>query len=244
MEVRNLAVGRHLEIKVIRGDRIFHLGSTIEAIRDSVIYTTLIVDRYEEVFLFRQDDDISIIYRMGDRLWQWTKVRATIGLLDGDRVHAFVVPEQEGTPFNRRKMYRVFLGEDVDIRREVPDLAAIREYRAAHPEIKDLSQLQYVPECYKTVVIPGIVKDLSETGIGLFSYEKIPENSTLYLSIPTEFGKIECMCTPVRFQVEPDSRYRYFYGCHIVSVGNNIARVLNLLQRKQLGMQLHKSTEG
>lgn len=239
MEVQDLKIGRPLEVSITRESFIYHFVSTIEEVEGRTIYVTLITGRTGSVFRFMPGDRVSIIYRLEDRLWQWKNVSGGVELLDGDRVHSFTVRKSQGDPYNRREAYRVFFGEETDFRRRVPDVEKMREYRRQHPEIKDISELQNVEECYKTLVIPGLVKDVSETGVGLYSSEKIPEDCELSFVLPTRFGLLDCKCTPVRSTIDTNSMYRYFYGCRITSVSNNIVKILINLQRQQLAM-LHK----
>jgi len=235
MDVSNLRPGKQIEITVERDKYIYHLSSTVEAIEDNHVIVTLIAGRGGTVFRFYPEDTITLIYRIEERLWQWKKVRAGIERLDGEMVHCFTVRDTKGESFNRRETYRVFIGEEVDVRRRIPDFDRMKEYRLAHPEIKDISALMMVAECYKTQVIPGIVKDLSETGVGLYSQEKLPDDAELHIMLPTEYGLVNCVCTPVRHAIEENSRYRYFYGCRVLTIGNNITKILNNIQRKQLG---------
>lgn len=240
MEVQNLKIGRPLEISITRDNFIYHFVSTIEAVDGRTIYVTLITGRTGNAFRFYPEDRVSVIYRIEDRLWQWKNVSGGVEFLDGDRVHSFTVKLSEGKSFNRREAYRVFFGDETDLIRRVPDLTLMREYRMAHPEIRDISELQNVEECYKVLKFPGIVKDVSETGVGLYSSEKIPEESEISFVLPTKFGLLNCICVPVRSTLDLESKYRYFYGCRIVSVSNNIVKILMNLQRQQLSLQHEK----
>ncbi len=237
MEVKNLELGRKLEITIEREERLYHLTSDIIAIKDNIICVSLILGQYGEPFRFRPGDKVLVTYRKNDRLWRWTNVRPGLARLEGERVHVLVVQDLEGEVFNRRAVYRVFIGEEAEIKRKIPDFEGIRKYRQTHPAVRDVSQLIDVESCYKTVVIRGIVKDLSETGIGIYSAEKLPENIELTVAVQTPCGSINCLCIPVRSTIEEGSRYPYFYGCRIVSVGNDIAKIVNALQRRQIVLQ-------
>lgn len=234
MDVKMLRLGSQLEIKVSRNQSIYHMTTKIEAVREMTIFVTLVVGRSGEPFHFQPTDEVEVIYREGERLWKWNVAQADFAKLDNDLVHAVLLQTEEGTPYNRREVFRVFLGEYIEINRRVPDMAAIREYRMSHPEIRDINQLLDVEECYKTITVPGIIKDLSETGVGLYSSEKFPADSELYIMLTTPYGVLNCMCTPVRSEIDEISQYRYFYGCKIMSVGNNITQILNKLQRQKL----------
>ena len=237
MEVKNLELGRKLEVTIEREDRLYHLNSDIIAIKDNIICVSLILGQYGEPFRFRPGDKVLVTYRKHDRLWRWTNVRPGLARLEGERVHVLVVQDLEGESFNRRAVYRVFLGEEAKIMRKVPEFEGIRKYRQTHPAVRDVSQLIDVESCYKTIVVRGVEKYLSETGIGVYSAEKLPEDAELTIAVETPCGAINCLCIPVRSSVEESSRYKYFYGCRIISVGNDIAKIVNALQRRQLMLQ-------
>ena len=237
MEVKNLELGKKLEITVEREGRLFHLSSDVIAVKNNIICVSLILGQYGEPFRFRPGDKVQVTYRNDERLWRWKNVRPGLARLEGERVHVLVVQDVKGESFNRREVYRVVIGEEAMIERKVPDFAGIRKYRQAHPAIRDISQLADVESCYKTIRIPGVVKDISETGIGLYSQEKLPEDAQLSVALNTPCGDITCFCIPVRSSIEESGHYKYFYGCRITSVGSDIAKIVNALQRRQLSLQ-------
>lgn len=232
MEISELKPGKQVEISVERNDMIFHLVSKIEAVQDKTLYCSLIKSAMGTVFLFYPGDSVSIIYRLGDRLWKWEKTVPSEKVLEEDHLHAFTVRRAEGEPFNRRNSFRVFFGEEIDIKRTEPDIEKIKEYRHQHPEIKELGELLAVEELYRRVIVKGTLKDLSETGVGIYSSEKLPMNAELSLMVPTEFGLITLTCVPVRAYLDDNSHHRYFYGCNISTVSNNISRILISVQRR------------
>lgn len=236
MEVGELKIGKSLEVDVERDGMIYHHNSKIEAVVDKTIYITPIANKRGEPFIFMPDDKISVIYRLGEKLWKWKGVKAGRGVYEGDVLLAMTVRLREGESFNRREAFRVFFGSETTVRRRILDIEKVRDYRMLHPEITDLSSFQDIEECYTTLVIPVILKDVSENGIGIFSSEKIPERTELSMTIPTEFGVISVSFTIVRGYVDYDREYKYFYGCKIIKVSANINRVLINLQRRQMAL--------
>ena len=75
MEVKNLELGRKLEVTIEREDRLYHLNSDIIAIKDNIICVSLILGQYGEPFRFRPGDKVLVTYRKHDRLWRWTNDR-------------------------------------------------------------------------------------------------------------------------------------------------------------------------
>ena len=243
MEISEFKVGKSIEVDVERDDMIYHHKSKIEGVVDKSVYITPILNKRGDAFNFMDGDKVTFVYRMGEKLWRWNAVKAGRGLYEGDSLQVLTVSVKEGEAFNRREAFRVFFGVDTKVRRHVLDMEKTREYRLAHPEIRDINDLLAIDECYKDIVIPVTLKDVSINGVGIFSKEKIPEQSELSIMIPTEYGIIQAVCTPVRTFLDYESDYKYFYGCKILKVSANISRILVSLQRRQMAINRFQASQ-
>lgn len=245
MDIQALKVGRPLNITVSRAEFTYHLVSTVEAVEGRMVCVTLITGKSGGAFHFYPEDKVSIIYRNEDRLWQWTQVTGGIAKLDGDVVHTLTAKNFDGESYNRRESYRVYIGEETEFKRRVLNMDKAKEYRMKHPEdkVKDLKELRGILECCDEMSGTCLVKDLSETGVGLYCQEKLPADAELRMMVRTQFGVVELHCTPVRSDTDPNSGFRYFYGCRIGYVSNNIVKVLFNLQRVQLSKMRNRNRE-
>ena len=236
MEIGEFKIGKSIEIDVERDEMIYRHKSKIEAVVDKSVYITPILNKRGDSFNFKEGDKVTFVYRLGEKLWRWTDVKAGRGLYEGDSLQVLTVKVKEGESFNRREAFRVFFGTDTKVRRHVLDMAKTREYRMTHPEIRDINDLLAIDECYSDIIIPVILKDVSINGIGIFASDKIPEQSELSIMIGTEYGIIQAVCTPVRTYVDYEAEYKYFYGCKILKVSANVSRILVALQRRQMAI--------
>ena len=236
MEISEFKIGKSIEVDVEREDMIYHHKSKVEAVVDKSVYITPILNKRGDAFNFKEGDKVTFVYRLGERLWRWTDVKAGRALYEGDSLQVLTVRVKEGESFNRREAFRVFFGTNTKVRRRVLDMEKTREYRLSHPEIRNINDLLNIDECYKDVIVQVVLKDVSINGIGLFAQEKLPEQSELSIMIPTEYGIIQAVCTPVRTFVDHEAEYHYFYGCRLLKVSANISRILVSLQRRQMAI--------
>ena len=236
MDVRNLKPGKSIEINIEKSETVYHYVTKIEVVDDKTVYVTVIKDKLGEPLFINGGDSTDFVYRVNDKLWKWPVAKAGRGVYQGEILQMFTVKSYEGLPYNRRESFRVFFGTEIDVRRTAVDMEKLQEYRQNHPEIKDPNDFLKVEELFKTITVQVVLKDLSETGVGLLSKVPLPERAELSLTIPTEFGLIHCVCVPVRSSVDYEKEYRHFYGCKIQTVSANISRILVSLQRRQMAL--------
>lgn len=230
MFLNDMEVGKSIEIFICRSGYKYRLVSKLEDVNEDNFSVTLITGR-SKVFHFEDTDKIEIIYRHGHQLWRWTDLKVSIAVLDDNPVHQFLaVGDRKGGKFNRRDAFRVFIGEEVILTyyvikliREITDGTAETEGEIAVGEV-DFE----MEHCY------GLIKDLSETGVGIFSNNEFDSGDELEFTLDTPYGMLKCKAEVVRINKESQGTYRYFYGCIFTGTSKNMVKYIYGLQRKRL----------
>lgn len=215
MLMENMKPGKPLEIFVERDGYRYRLLSKVEAAEFGKVYISLIASG-TRVFRFSSSDHIELIYKDGDRMWKWKEVKGSIAALDGQRVHC-IESLKEGEVYNRRDAFRVRLGIEHTITKLIP--------RSLDEETE---------EEYETFEIPCVIKDLSETGIGIYTNDKMDIGTQIEVKLKTKDGILRMMGNVVRMKNGDFGKYREFYGCSFTQVDRNLSKYLFALQRKQI----------
>lgn len=262
MLLENISLGKTLEIYVDREGYRYRLVSKVEQTGVRRICVTAITAN-GRAFLFRPEDDIKIVYRDEEQMWEWTKVKAGLAKLEGSPVHYFDIVNK-GRSFNRRNAYRVEINEDVEIGYyDVPDS---REKSALVPLVKEeyevivdengqevdipdesKSGTLLVEKRLRTVPAIGVpphlvkarIKDISETGMGIFCNEKLNIDDGFFVNIPSSYGRLRTKAIVIRMDDMNTSnrKYRYYYGCIYTESDRRLIKYIFELQRKIIKKQ-------
>lgn len=223
MRLKELKLGKSIELYVTRDKYKLRLVSKIEDVASDHIAITAIRG-HGRIFQFVETDQIEFIYKDEQRLWRFVKLKAVPEQLDGEIVHC-LYGNSEGESFNRRNAYRVYLGEEIRF-----------DYvKAGHEAVLyDKEEFEEEKHPYLFRRNDGIVKDLSETGAGIYSNEILEKHDVLSFSLLTNLGRIDCKGEVVRTCKESHGMYRNYYGVSFTQVSNSIAKYIFVLQRQQL----------
>jgi hypothetical protein len=271
--LENISLGKTLEIYVDREGYRYRLVSKVEQSSVRRVCVTAIMAG-GRAFLFKPEDDIRIVYRDEDQMWEWLHVKAGIGKLEGDPVHYFEIVNK-GRSFNRRQAYRVNIDEDVVFEYfQVPgqperlalvplveeeyeaivdntgkEIPRPRDFDSAHPD-SDKSGKVLIEKRIRMVPmreavhkkVKGHVRDVSETGLGIFSNDRLQIGDNFSLEIPSDYGPLMTRCTVVRTDdLESANRtYRYYYGCVYTESDRKLIKYIYDVQRKQIQKQREK----
>lgn len=113
MLLENIPLGKTVEIYVDREGYRYRLVSKVEETGKRRLCVTAIMAN-GRAFMFHPEDDIRLVYRDSEQMWEWTKVHAGLAKLDGSPVHYFEIVNL-GRSFNRRNAYRVSIDEDTEV---------------------------------------------------------------------------------------------------------------------------------
>lgn len=261
MFLENIELGKTLEIYVDRDGYRYRLVSKVEQTSVRRICVTAITAN-GRAFLFRPTDEIRIVYRDDEQMWEWMQVKAGLAKLEGEPVHYFEI-SNKGRSFNRRNAYRVSINEDVEIGYyelpEKPGRTSVEplvdeEYEVIVDENGnevelaegDVSgnytvekRIRKVPAEILPHRVKAHVKDISETGLGVFCNEKLNIDDGLFVSIPSSYGKLMTRATVIRMddQNTANRKYRYYYGCIYTESDQRLIKYIYEVQRKHIKKQ-------
>lgn len=262
MLLENIALGKTLEVYVDRDGYRYRLVSKVEKTGVKRVCLTAIMAG-GRAFKFRPEDNIRLVYRSEDQMWEWLNVKAGLGKLDDEPVHYFEIVNK-GQSFNRRQAYRVTIDADVDIvfyqvpgnRQRLSYAPLVKEEYEALVDVNGVElereedsrsgkifiekRLRMVP--MKEAVekkVRGFVHDISETGMGFYSNELLEKDNSFYTRIPSDYGPLLVRCVVVRVddQVKGNRKYRYYYGCIYEESDQKLIRYIYDIQRKQIQKQ-------
>ncbi len=230
MRLEDLKVGRGIEVYVIREGYRYRLGSKVEGTDKGKVCISLIASGGRS-FRFLDTDVVELVYHEGAYMWQWFKVKPTIEIYEGAKVHAFTSNE-DGKIFNRRNSFRVDIAEETILYRFVENNNNPKEKIAGEKiEVDDYGN---EVGTVKVEEFEGYIKDLSESGVGIFTNSILQVGDSIGFPLYTPFGVMYFKATVVRHTVKRDTKYTEFYGCSFVRVDRNLGRYLVGIQRAQI----------
>lgn len=240
MLLEKIPLGKTLEIFVDREDYRYRLVSKVEDTNERRVCVTAISSN-GRFFGFRPTDDISIVYRSADALWTWEHVEGGLAKLDGTPVHYFQIADK-GKSFNRRNAYRVSILEEVLFGYYLEPNKTVRysdvpmlTNNSMTPEDRD----EWLFEAAKVHKVKGMVKDVSENGVGIYCDTEFEIDDSIFFNIPSSYGSLEVKALIVRKNaINPaTNRYSFYYGCVLTQSDRKLTRYIFEMQRELLKKQ-------
>lgn len=235
MLLEKIPVGKTLEIFVDREEYRYRMVSKVEDTNAQRVCVTALTSngRY---FQFMTGDRIRIVYRDQEVMWEWDRVDAGLAKVDNTAVHYFVIKDK-GKTFNRRNAYRVKLLEDVKMH-----YYTIPERAKKYSDIPDVSHLTedfeegFLEELSTPKSFKGMIKDVSENGVGIYSDSVLEIEDGIYFDLSTPHGELEMKAMVVRKTkaTNQSSKYKYYYGCVLTQSDRRLLRYIFDLQREFL----------
>lgn len=243
MLLERIPLGKTLEIYIDREGYRYRLVSKVEDVTDRRVCVTLIAAG-GKAFRFEPEDDIRIVYRDENRMWEWPQVKAGITKIEDFPVHCFEITNQ-GRSFNRRNAYRVPLNEEVEIgyytvpgnRRKYfdPVFPKADDEDAAEDEILEMPIPKYVK---------GMIKNVSETGLGIYTDFELDTEDGIFVDIPSDYGMLETKANVIRKDElhlrASNHRYKFYYGCVFSRADHRLIKMIYDIQRETLKRQRDK----
>lgn len=99
-------------------------------------------------------------------------------------------------------------------------------------------------EASKKHKVKGMIKDVSETGVGIYCDAEFGINDSIFFDIPSAYGNLSVQALIVR-KNKVDSRsnrYDFYYGCVLTQSDRRLTRYIFEMQREFLKKQ--KASEG
>ena len=232
MLLENIAIGRTIEIFVDREGYCYRLTSKVEAVNSKRVCVTYIAAN-GRAFSFDPDDNVKIVYRDSEQMWEWDNVRAGAGKLNNEAVHFFDIRDG-GKSFNRRNAYRVAIEQQVMV-----------GYYDQFGTTAKSSMMQVIPP-KEGIIIPtemtipkfekGMVRDISETGVGVCTNFEFRIDDGLFFRLKSPYGNINIRAQVVRKTELRASKNKYinYYGCVITESESKLAKYIFEIQRQNI----------
>lgn len=251
MVLEKIPLGRTLEIYIDREGYRYRLVSKVEDATKKRVCVTLIAAN-GRAFQIREGDDIRLVYRDEDQIWEWPQVKGGLTKLEDTPVHYFEI-SNPGRSFNRRNAYRVPINEPIEIGyymssessrkySDSPVLDSLVGDKAGQDEDTVLDPEAVVPHYAK-----GMIKDVSETGIGIYSDFEFDTRDGLFLDLPTDYGLLEIKATVIRkdeLQLRASNqRFKYYYGCVFQCTDRRLIKMIYDIQRETLKRNKYRDRE-
>lgn len=235
MLLETIPLGRTVEIYVDREGYRYRLTSKVEYADEKKVCVTLIAAR-GRAFKFMPEDNVSIIYRDNETMWEWPNCRAGIAKMEGVLIHYFEISDK-GKSFNRRNAYRVTLDTETMFGFYMNASTGMRVSEMPYPDTDDPDFLSYktpVPE-----FVHGMVKDVSETGVNICLNVSMKTDDAVFFNIPSPLGELKSKAQIVRKSEinSKGSKYSYSYGCVFQQTDNRLIKYIYDIQRERLKKQ-------
>ena len=221
MLIKEMVLGRKLEVLVDREGYNYRLVSKIEGTTEVTVAVSAIVAK-GRMFHFEEGDDVTIVYRGEERMWKWEHVKPGLARLDGETVHTFSSKEK-GQVYNRRDSFRVPIGEN---------LLMYRVFTKKNEEGETEEMLK---------PFEGLLVDLSVSGAGFYTDQDLDIDAVMGFDMPTHMGIMTCRGKIVRRADVYDKPFRNFYGCEFIKTRKELERYL--FERQRLMLQKERGGE-
>ncbi len=238
MEISELKIGTLLEIYIRRDGYNYKVISKVEYVDDQRVGVTPIASR-TKLFRFKNSDIVDIVYRLEDKSWKWSKVRAGIATLkDGSKLHVFV-PDGKAESYNRRVSYRLPMSKDIMITYEVIQFNSLydedKKKGDKTPELTLDKTLSEISESYKEMTCRAYLRDLSEGGAAIYANVELKKGDVVSFEVPFGEETVRCRSIVIR-KMSGDERglYAYGYGLSYIETSSNYITYFFSEQRKML----------
>lgn len=247
MLLEKIPLGKTLEIYVDREEYRYRLVSKVEDTNAQRVCVTAIASN-GRFFRFQEGDRIRLVYRDQEVIWEWDKVKAGLAKLDDTPIHYFQIVDK-GRTFNRRNAYRVKLLEEITLEyyRISGKQGKFAEIPMSPMDIEKIENKQVItvdklPVSFK---VKGMLKDVSENGIGIYTDEEFAIGDGMFFDIPSHYGNLSVKGEVIRKMEisSARSRFQYYYGCVLTQSDRKLLRFIFDIQRERLRKQREMEEE-
>lgn len=210
MLIKDMQPGKTVDILIDREGINFRFVSKVEAVNGSTVAVSLIAVS-GRVFRFEDGDNITLIYRLPERMWKWDRVKGGLAKLEGQAVHT-LFSAREAVPYNRRDAFRVPIGENYVMRKVVKH---------------DQGETQ-------EIMFDALLADLSAGGAGIYTNKEFDNGTEIVFDLPTNLGIINCRGNVVRGNEVYDRPQHNFYGIAFYETKGGLEKYLFEKQRLSL----------
>lgn len=248
MLLENIPIGKTLEIFVDRDDFRYRLVSKVEDVNAFRVCVTAITSR-GHYFQFRSSDRVRLVYRDDQIMWEWDFVRAGLAKLGNTPVHYLQIHDK-GKSFNRRGAYRLKILEYAEVQYYV--VPGEKNTLAEIPEVS-VSDMDHMSKEQKDMILnmstpreeKCMIKDISESGMGLYSDKQFQVGDEIFLEVNTSYGPLPIKASVVRYAEleEGEADFKFLIGCELTQADQRLIRYIYDLQRKLLRQKKFTNSE-
>ena len=150
--------------------------------------------------------------------------------LDGEPVHIFQINDK-GHSYNRRNAYRVQIGEETLI--GYYDVPGAPRRLSEPPSPADEEENADVIEEIEPEIVRGVIKDVSESGVGLYSDFEFQLEDGMFFDIPSPYGMLHCRAEVVRRDElrATNHKFNFYYGCEMTMTDRKLMKYIYDIQR-------------
>ena len=152
-------------------------------------------------------------------------MKAGIAKLDGEPVHIFQINDK-GHSYNRRNAYRVQIGEETLI--GYYDVPGAPRRLSEPPSPADEEENADVIEEIEPEIVRGVIKDVSESGVGLYSDFEFQLEDGMFFDIPSPYGMLHCRAEVVRRDElrATNHKFNFYYGCEMTMTDRKLMKYI------------------
>ena len=238
MNISDMKIGTLLEIYIRRDGYNYKVVSKVEYVDEERVGVSPIASR-TKLFRFKNSDVVDIVYRIDEKSWKWSRVKAGIATLkDGSKLHVFV-PETPAESYNKRTSYRLPMSRDIMMSYEVlyfEDRGP--EERAKNrktPELAIDKTLSEISESFREVTCKAYLRDISEGGAAIYANVDLKKGDIVNFELPNGDETVKCRALVIRKTAGDErSQYAYGYGLSYIETSSNYVYYFFSEQRKML----------
>lgn len=204
MQIDEISPGSRIQLEVKCNGKTVTFYSEIAFVLDySVLIHTIKVNK--KTIGFSEQCIINFLYLFEEKLYLWNNVKVKLVRCDGTIYHKIDLIG-EGKPHNRRNSYRMYIGENM---------------------------LVNVNSSNGPVAFYALIKDISETGVGLITTENIDLDRIIRLKINENSIIMELTGVVVRKEFLSHMN-SYLYGCKFNEKNSLLGKYIAKKQGEQL----------
>ncbi|MSS63446.1 PilZ domain-containing protein [Velocimicrobium porci] len=173
-----------------------------------ILIPVITVDK--KIVGFSENCNVDFIYADDSQLYRWQNISLKPVRMGKKVLHKIEMGE-EGTLYNRRKAFRLFIGEQMKLRYSTED---------------------------GRITTQVLVKDVSETGFGFFSKEDLSLKKLVSIHLIDNSMILDLSGTIVRKQKLED-RDSFYYGCQLTHRNDILNKYIVKKQRELLYSHSH-----
>ncbi len=234
MKLNELPLGAPIEIYIKRDGYNYKIISKVELVKGDGICVIPIASRIK-LFRFLDSDAIDITYRLDDRMWKWSQVKAgVITLEDGTALHSFSA-DSEAKQYNRRSAYRFPIKQETVMKYEkLVEQPEGDYYSGRNSDMAIDFAINNALMQYEIVECPCFIRDISENGAAVLSDEKLKEGDVILFELPFRGDTVVCKAVIVRAMPDKRGYYDNFYGCVYTETSRNYINFFYEVQRQSI----------